>query len=158
MSENPRPFLIPLRRRWALAILPVVCVLYFALVITLVALDRTVSGLTHELLALVGAGLFLVTLLVEIPFFLRRRAKRVRAEPVEERALQDEPPEPLARGPALDHEFVTTSETQAGMRVVEYSRPAKSRNRGLVYAKTYVPVAKDVVLRVETPAAEPRDL
>ena len=159
MAENPRPFVIPLRRRWVLAILPVLCLLYFAAVVTIILRDLKVQGVSTDLLVLVGAALFLLTVLVEIPFFFRRRAPRADGPedaypPID---LQDEPPEPVARAP-VDDELVVTAEPQQGLRVIEYSRPAKSRHKGAVYAKTYVPVTKEHVLRVETLAAEGRDL
>lgn len=162
MTETVRPFVIPLRRRWGLLILPVLCLLYFAGVIALAVLELAVTGIPMDLLVLGGAGLFLLTVLVELPFFLRRRRPRARtladAEPAYDAPdLQDEPPEPRARLPA-DDELVVTSEQQQGLRVLEYSRPGKSRHRGAVYAKTYVPVTKEFVLRVETLAAEGRDL
>lgn len=168
MTENPRPFVIPLRRRWGLVILPVLCLLYFAGVMVLVVLNMRIDGVSNELLALGGAALFGLTLLIELPFFLRRR--RPRAEPEEtmgavdegtafQGGFQDEPAEPRARVRApVDDEAVLTTESQQGLRVIEYSRPAKSRHKGSVYAKTYVPVTKEHVLRVETLAAEPRDL
>ena len=154
-----RPFVIPLRRRWVLAILPVICLAYFGVVIALVAGGRSIRGVSTDLLMLAGAALFLVTFLVEIPFFLRRKGPRPDGpEAPYEPDYQDEPPEPYAAPAREDDETVLTAETQQGLRVLEYSRPAKSRHKGAVYAKTYVPVTKEFVLRVETLAAEGRDL
>lgn len=162
MTENPRPFVIPLRRRWGLLILPVLCLLYFAAVVALVVMDLAVTGVPTRWLVMGGAALFLVTIVVEVPFFLRRRPRRAKAEEPDYVAdLQDEPPEPdapLAPRVKADDELVITSEQQQGLRVIEYSKPAKSRHRGAVFAKTYVPVTKEHVLRVETLAAEGRDL
>lgn len=154
MTATSRPFVIPLRRRWVLAILPVICLLYFVVVMFLVMTGRKVGGLTNDQLALGGAALFLLTFLVEIPFFLRRKGPRPEA-PDEPLDLQDEPPEAAA---PEDDETLVTTETQQGLRVLEYSRPAKSRHKGAVYAKAYVPVTKEHVLRVETLAAEGADL
>lgn len=151
--EDERPFLIPVKRRWTLLILPVLAVLYFVFVVWLGATRTTVRGVSMDVLVLSGLALFLLVALVEVPFFLRRRPK---AEPPA-REWQDEPPEPMP-ATAWDDERVATDESQQGLRVLEYSAPAKSRNRGAVYAKTYVPVTKEHVLRVETMAAEPREL
>jgi hypothetical protein len=157
MAAPHRPFVIPLRRRWVLAILPALCILYFLVVLVLAVQGTKVKGVTTDQLVLGGAALFLVTFLVEIPFFLRRRGARDDGPdaPYEPLDLQDEPPEASVRA---DDEVALTSESQQGLRVLEYSRPAKSRHKGAVYAKTYVPVTKEHVLRVETLAAEGRDL
>lgn len=156
VTETPRPFVISLRRRWVLAILPILCVLYFVAVLVIVLRDVR-TGVSTDLLVLGGVGLFAFTVLFEIPFFFRRRRARARPEPEAEPEFQDEPPEPMARAPT-DDEYLKTAESQQGLRVLEYSRPAKSRNRGAVYAKTYVPVTGDHVLRIETLAADTRDL
>lgn len=157
--DEPREFVIPVRRRWTLWILPTIAILYFLAVVTLAILRREINGVPTQWLVLGGVGLFVLVILVELPFFVRRR---IRAEP--EAALpaatpdwQDEAPEPATRG-AWDDERIATAEEQQGLRVLEYSAPAKSRNRGSVYAKTYVPVTKEHVLRVETLAAEPHEL
>lgn len=151
--EDERPFLIPVKRRWTLLILPILAFLYFAFVLWLGVTRTTVRGVSTDVLVLAGLALFLLVAIVEIPFFLRRRPK---AEPAPD--WQDEPAEPLAPPMLRDDEKLTTDETQQGLRVLEYSAPAKSRNRGAVYAKTYVPVTKEHVLRVETMAAEPHEL
>ncbi|HWH08303.1 MAG TPA: hypothetical protein VNX21_03820 [Candidatus Thermoplasmatota archaeon] len=154
--EDERPFLIPVKRRWTLLILPVLALVYFAFVVWLGATRTTVRGVPMDYLVLGGLAFFLLVAVVELPFFLRRRPPKA-APPPERAEWQDEPPEPVA-APARDDERLTTDETQQGMRVLEYSAPAKSRNRGAVYAKTYVPVTKEHVLRVETLAAEPAEL
>lgn len=156
MAENPPAFVIPVRRRWLLWILPVLALLYFVFVVALVVLDYAISGLDTRTLALVGAGLFLLVALLQIPFLLRRR----RAPPPE-KAWEAEPPAsaPVARGrPARDDEILLTDESAQGLRVIEYSRPAKSRNRNAVYTKTHVPVTQTHVVRVETLVAEASDL
>ena len=152
--EDERPFLIPLQRRWTLLILPILALVYFAFVVWLGATRTTLRGVSTDVLVLAGLALFLLVAVVEVPFFLRRKPK---AAPPPEREWQDEPPEPMA-APLQDDEKLTTDETQQGLRVLEYSAPAKSRNRGAVYAKTYVPVTKEHVLRVENMAAEPHEL
>lgn len=154
MAEPSRPFLIPVRRRWTLWILPVLALVYFAVVVALAVLNYKVQGVTMEMLALGGVAFFALVILIELPFFLRRRVREPRAEEAPEAPFA----EPEGAPPAVDDEIVMTSETQQGMRVAEYSRPAKSRHPGAVYAKTYVPVTKDVVVRVETLVAEGADL
>jgi hypothetical protein len=163
MADDPQPFRI--RRAWLPFTLAVLCVLYFAGVLFLAATNRTISGVDNDQLALGGAALFVVTLLVQIPFFLRRRPKRAPApqeepEPMPE-DMQEEPLEveaPRMEMERWDDEVRLTTEQQQGMVVLEYSRPAKSRHRGAVYTKAYVPVTKEHVLRVETLAAEGSDL
>lgn len=153
MAE-PRQFLIPVRRRWTLWILPILAVLYFAVVVTLGVLNTRIRGVDMDMLALGGAAFFVLVVLIELPFFLKRRPKRAKPEPVAEDPFTPAEGVPLAE----DDELVMTAETQQGLRVAEYSRPAKSRHPGAVYAKTYVPVLKDVVVRVETLIAEGADL
>lgn len=154
-------FVIPVERRWTLLILPILALLYFLAVVTLAALDRTIEGLGTETLVLIGAGLFGLVLLVELPFLFK---KTVRIDDDQAAVLGATPVEAVpayAPAPARverDDEARGTNETAQGMKVIEYSRPAKSRNRGSVYAKTMVPVTKEHVLRVETLAAEPREL
>jgi hypothetical protein len=156
-----REFVIHVRRRWTLWILPVLAILYFLMVVALVVTNqKLMKGVTNEMLAYGGVGLFAVVFLVEIPFFLKRKAKLDATLEPADREWQDEAPEPMSAAPraALDDEHVLTGETQQGMRVLEYSRPAKTQNKGAVYAKTYVPVTKEFVLRIETLAAERADL
>jgi hypothetical protein len=160
MVDDPQPFRI--RRAWLPITLAVVCVLYFAGVLLLAATNREVTGVTSQQLALGGLALFVVTILVEIPFFMRRRSPRAAPEPAPMMEdLQDEPVEaeaPRIAAQTWDDEKRVTTEQQQGMTVLEYSRPAKSRHRGAVYTKAYVPVAKEWVLRIETLVAEGRDL
>lgn len=152
-----REFRIPVRRRWTLWILPALATIYFIAVLFLGATDRRVRGVSNQTLVWIGLALFALVVLVEIPFFLTRRARS--DLPAQETDWQEEPAEPRAVPPMdRDDEAVATGESQQGLQVLEYSRPAKSRNKGSVYAKTYVPVTKEHVLRVETLAAEPADL
>lgn len=154
-----REFVIPVRRRWTLWILPTIAILYFIAVLALVMTDTRIKGVSTDWLVWGGVGLFVVVFLVELPFFLRRKV-RLTPPPAEPSSWQDEAPEPQAAPTraSWDDELAATGETQQGMRVLEYSRPAKSRNKGAVYAKTYVPVTKEHVLRIETLAAERADL
>lgn len=78
---------------------------------------------------------------------LLRTSARVAARPA--RAVKEAP----ARRER--HEMQVREESWQGMRVLEYSAPAKSRNRGAAYVSAYVPVTKEDVLRVETLAAGP---
>lgn len=151
MAE-PRQFLIPVKRRWTLWILPILAALYFVVVVILGVRNQRIQGVDLDMLALGGAAFFVLVVLIELPFFLKRRPKRAKPEP-------ETPFAPAEAAPlADDDELLMTSESQQGMRVAEYSRPAKSRHPGAVYAKTYVPVTKDVVVRVETLIAEGADL
>lgn len=164
MADDSRPFRI--RRAWLPFTLAVVSVLYFAVVLFLASTNREVTGVTNDQLAWGGVALFVVALLVEIPFFFRRRAPRAAPESLSEpeplpEDLQDEPLEaeaPQMAMPGWDDEKRVTTEQQQGMTVLEYSRPAKSRHRGAVYTKAYVPVTKEHVLRIETLVAEGADL
>lgn len=146
-----RQFVIPVRRRWTLWILPTIAILYFLAVIILVILGERVRGVDTEMLVLAGVGLFVLVFLIELPFLLRRRAKiEEDAPPAYEPMMAAAPAEMAER----DDEVLVTDESQKGLRVLEYSRPAKTVNKGAVYAKTYVPVTKEFVLRVETLAAD----
>lgn len=157
-----REFVVGFRRRWPLWTLLVVSILYFAGVIALVATGRQLSrNVPNQWLVWGGAALFAILLIAMLPLLFTRRPRAPEpSEPMP--GWQDEPPEPVS-APASrafddDDEKVVTGETQQGLKVLEYSRPAKSANKGAVYAKTYVPVTKEHVLRVETLAAEPREL
>lgn len=157
--DDERPFLIHVKRRWTLLILPILALLYFAFIVYLGVTRSEVQGVPMDRLVWGGVGLFALVVLVEVPFFLRRGGEAPTPAPLPERDWQGEPAEPAPMMRALvDDERVTTDETQQGLRVVEYSAPAKSRNRGAVYAKTYVPVTKEFVLRVENLAAAPAEL
>lgn len=156
MAET-RPFLIPVKRRWTLWILPVIAVLYFIGVVVLVSMNYRITGVSNDLLALVGLGLFALVVLIELPFLLRRRPRRAEPDPVEAEPYAEAAPL-AATGAARDDELRTTPETQQGLRVVEYSAPAKSRNRNAVFTKTYVPVTPTHVLRIETLVADASDL
>lgn len=156
MADEPREFVIEVRRRWTLWILPTLAILYFAFVLALAILRREIAGVPMLYLVLGGVALFVLVILIEFPFFFRRKIPASAPEPKAAAGdWQDEAREP--RG-AVDDEKLMTAETQQGLRVLEYSKPAKSRNRGSVYTKTYVPVTKEHVLRVETLAAEPHEI
>lgn len=152
MADEFRPFVIKVRRRWLLWILPVLALLYFVAVIVLTVLDYRIKGVTTEMLVLTGVGLFILVMLIELPFLMRRsasRARKVKATPS------------AATAPTngrVDDELMTTEELQQGMLVLEYSAPAKSRNKNAVYTKTYVPVSTAHVLRIETAVADAADL
>lgn len=160
MADEPREFVIPVERRWTLWILPVLAILYFLLVIALAVLRIQIRGVEPQYLVWGGVALFVIVMLIELPFFFRRRPPAPEREPplapLNESTWQDEPAEAGSR--AADDELVTTSETQQGLRVIEYSAPAKSRHRGAVYSKTYVPVTKEHVLRVENLSATPDEI
>lgn len=161
MADTPRPFVIPVRNRWTLWILPTLALLYFVAVIVLASLGLEVEGVSNDVLVLGGVALFALVVLVEIPFLLRRRAPREEEPEAEAAEALDPYAPPPAYAPApprVDDETLVTDETQQGYRVLEYSSPAKSRQRGAVFAKTYVPVTKEHVLRVETLAAEPHEV
>lgn len=151
MADEIRPFVIPVRRPWLLLILPTIAVLYFLAVILLNVLDYEIEGVSNEMLALGGVGLFALVILVELPFFMRRGSpRRARAAPAPTTA-------PL-QATVWDDEYLGTSESQQGLQVLEYSSPAKSRNSNAVYTKTYVPVSGAHVLRIESLVADADDL
>jgi hypothetical protein len=155
MADEPREFLIRVERPWKLWILPGIAILYFVLILAMAILRIEFRSVSTDALVYAGAVLFVVVILIELPFFLRRRVR------VEEPEPSPYAPESAAAGPLVgagDHEALATSESQQGLRVLEFSAPPKSQNRGSVYAKTYVPVTKEHVLRVETLAAEPSEL
>lgn len=155
MTDEPREFVIPVQRRWTLWILPTLAILYFLVVLALAVLRVEIRGLPTQYLVYGGVAFFLLVMVIQFPFFLRRRIRPEEPEPVLENEWQGEPAEP---GMERDDEKLVTDETQQGLRVLEYSAPAKSRHRGAVYAKTYVPVAKEWVLRVENLAADVHEL
>lgn len=154
MADEIRPFVIPVRRPWLLLILPTIAVLYFLAVVLLNVFDYEIQGVSNEMLALGGVGLFALVILVELPFFLRRRAPRA---PRRARAAPEAASAPT-QVVAWDDEYVSTAETQQGLQVLEYSSPAKSRNSNAVYTKTYVPVSGAHVLRIESLVADADDL
>jgi hypothetical protein len=159
VADDARPF--RMRSAWLPITLFVISVVYFAVVLLLVATNQAIGGVDNDQLALGGIALFVLSILVAIPYFLRRTSPKPRVEP--EPLMDDMQDEPMAASDAprftgWDDETRTTSEEKQGMKVLEYSRPAKSRHRGAVYTKDYVPVAKEWVLRVETMVAEGADL
>jgi len=153
MADEFRPFVIDVKRPWTLWILPIVAVLYFLAVILIHLLNYTIQGVTTEMLVLGGVGLFIVVMLIEIPFFFRRRAPKPKREP----AAAPAPGAPASNG-RVDDECLMTTESQQGLQVLEYSAPAKSRHVNTVYTKTYVPVSGAHVLRVETAVADAGDI
>lgn len=153
VMEDERPFLIPLRRRWLLLVGPILAILYFIVLIAVVSTGTVVRGVSTDTLVLIGMVLFILVILAEVPFLLRRKASAPAPPP----DLQDEPPEPEAADAAEDERLVTP-EVQHGLVVLEYSAPAKSRTTGALYAKTYVPVSKEHVLRLETLTARADEL
>lgn len=154
-----REFVIHVRRRWTLWILPTLAVLYFLGIIILAIMGELPTGRDEEILVLAGVALFALIFLVQIPFLLRRRARarEVPEEPLAPWSAEEQAapaPAPIMAPVVRNDELVITDEMQKGFRVLEYSSPAKSENKGAVYAKTYVPVTKEYVLRVENVAAD----
>ena len=165
-DDDAREFVIPVRRRWKLWILPTLAILYFVLVVLLAIFHLEVTGISTDALVFLGLGLFVVTILVEFPFLMRRRSREAEPAPMGEpmapagewQAAPVASAAPVMMAARGDDEKLVTGEMQQGLRVLEYSAPAKSRHKGAVYAKTYVPVNKEHVLRVENLAAEGADL
>lgn len=155
MTDEDRPFVITVRRTWTLWILPVIAALYFLAVLVLNVANYRIRGVTDEMLVLGGVGLFVLVILVELPFFLRRRRPKA---PKPRKAKADAPAAASPEANGWDDELLITSESQQGLQVLEYSAPAKSRNANSVYAKTYVPVSGAHVLRIETLAAEQHEI
>ena len=156
MADPDRPFVITVRRTWTLWILPVIAAIYFLAVLVLNALNYRIRGVTDEMLVLGGVGLFVLVILVELPFFLRRGAPKAPKPAKAKKAAAPQPGSPATNG--WDDELLTTSESQQGLQVLEYSAPAKSRNANAVYTKTYVPVSGAHVLRIETLAADQTEI
>jgi hypothetical protein len=164
MNDSEREYVIRVEKPWKLWILPGLAIAYFVVLLALVILRVAfvINGqqyLVQDIPGLIwlGAAFFVLVLLIELPFFLRRRPPA--PEPPPEERETDLSSGMMASGVmGVDDERMVTAEQQQGLRVLEYSSPAKSRNRGAVYAKTYVPVTKGDVLRIETLAAEPTDL
>lgn len=126
----------------------VVATLYFLIVVALGVNLVAIPALTRvadlPTLALVGAalfGLFILVLLVQ----LVRGRQREEARQVQASAVAV--PAPARR--RGEDEYVVTSDEHQGLRVIEYSHPPKSQNKGAVYAKCLVPVSREFVLRVE---------
>lgn len=155
MAEEDRPFVITVRHTWTLWILPVIAAIYFLTIIVLNVLNYRIKGVTDEMLVLGGVGLFVLVILIELPFFLRRGRPKA-PKPVKAKAVAPAPGTPATNG--WDDEILTTSESQQGLQVIEYSAPAKSRNANAVYTKTYVPVSGAHVLRIETLAADQTEI
>ena len=153
---DERPFVITVRRTWTLWILPVIAVLYFLTVLLLNVLNYRIKGVSDEMLVLGGVGLFVLVILIELPFFLRRKSPKAPKPAKKAKAAAPEPGTPATNG--WDDELLITSESQQGLQVLEYSTPAKSRNANAVYTKTYVPVSGAHVLRIETMAADQTEI
>ena len=155
MADESRPFVIEVKRRWLLAILPILATIYFIAVIVLNVADYDIQGVSDDLLVLGGVAFFVLVMLIELPFFLRRSApKPARAKPTPAAA----PMRDVSSNGSVDDEYVITEEQQQGLQVLEYSAPAKSRNVNVVYTKTYVPVSQAHVIRVETAVADAADI
>lgn len=152
MADESRPFVIEVKRRWLLAILPILATLYFVAVVLLTLLDYRIQGVTTDMLVFAGIGIFVLVMLIEFPFFLRRRRpKAPRARRAAKAAAQPETVE-------WDDEYLATDEEQQGLRVLEYSAPAKSQNTNTVFTKTYVAVTSAHVMRIETAVADATEI
>ncbi|MHB8587022.1 MAG: hypothetical protein ACYDDF_14430 [Thermoplasmatota archaeon] len=145
-------------RSWVIWTLPVIATLYFIWVLAVfmqyvrtpsVAFDTWVNG---------GLALFVIIIVVELLLLIRRKpAMDAMAETSEEVAI---PPyaAPTAPAPPGDAEVRATGEQYKGMKVVEVSLPPKSQNRGGIYAKAFVEVSPEIVLRVESLVAGREDV
>lgn len=157
MADETRPFVIPVRRPWLLLVLPILALLYFLAVVILNLMNYRIRGVSNQVLALVGVGLFALVILIELPFLLRRRVRDEEPDAPATVASAEAAPYESPRD-GRDDELLTTGEKQQGLDVLEYSAPAKSRNSNAVYTKTYVPVTPEHVLRVESLVADAGDL
>ena len=156
MADEDRPFVITVRRQWTLWILPAIAAIYFLAVLLLNVLNYRIKGVSDEMLVLGGLGLFVLVILVELPFFLRRRRPKA-PKPAKVKASAASPAMDSSMN-GWDDELMITTESQQGLQVLEYSAPAKSRNANAVYTKTYVPVSGAHVLRIETLAADSTEI
>lgn len=156
MAAEDRPFLITVRRRWLLWVLPILAAMYFIAVMVLVLGNYRIRGVSNDLLVLAGLGFFTLVILIELPFLLRRGAPRAQ-KPA--RAARASPGAASAVAmPGADDEMLITDETAQGLKVLEYSAPPKSQNPSAVYTKTHVPVSTAHVVRIETLVADASDL
>ena len=156
MADEDRPFVITVRRQWTLWILPAIAAIYFLAIVLLNILNYRIKGVSDEMLVLGGLGLFVLVILVELPFFLRRRRPKA-PKPAKVKASAAAAPMDASLN-GWDDELMITTESQQGLQVLEYSAPAKSRNANAVYTKTYVPVSGAHVLRIETLAADSTEI
>lgn len=171
-GEAERRFLVGVEKRWKLWIPPLLALLYFALVIAIVVFAVDLRVANQDLyLVLGGVALFAVLAVWELALLVRVRPRRARArkakapkraaavEPVESEAAPEEEPtatvRPIGGGVRLgDAEYVLTADEHQGRRVLEISLPPKSRHRGAVYSKAYVPIDTQYTLRVEDLVAD----
>src|SRR5688500_4292659 len=93
--DEPREFVIPVQRRWTLWILPTLAILYFLAVIAMAVLRIEIRGLPTQYLVYAGVAFFLLVIVIEFPFFLRRRVRAEEPEPLAENEWQAEPGEPM---------------------------------------------------------------
>lgn len=156
MADEERPFVITVRRRWLLWVLPVLASLYFIAVMVIVLGNYRIRGVSTDMLVLGGLGLFALVILVELPFLLRRRAPKRKKEPKEAPPAAGEAA--LVGVAGANDEMMVTQESAQGLQVLEYSAPPKSQNPSAVYTKTHVPVTKSHVLRIETLVADVADI
>lgn len=182
-DERDVRFLIPVERKWKLWIPPVLAVLYFAFVLTVLIgqWDLRIAN-QEEVLVIGGLAVFGVLAVWELLLLPGRRAKKskarrgrsppprarepVESEPDDEDAINAYAPPPAAERPAaapsraqgLDAELVDTGESRNGLAVLEVSVPPKSRHRGAIYSKAFIVVDDRFVLRVEDLVADREEL
>src|ERR1051325_9701490 len=82
--DEPREFVIPVQRRWTLWILPTLAILYFLVVLALAVLRIEIRGLPSQYLVLAGVAFFLLGMVIQLPFFLRRSIRAQEPEPFPE--------------------------------------------------------------------------
>lgn len=161
MSESQARFLLPWRS-WALWFIPVIATIAFVWIL-LVALGQVrTPSVPIATWATVGGVLFGVLLLLLILLMIPRRDRAAEelaaASEIPAETVVPYAPPPRPTTTKIEAEFVATGEQWKGMRVLEVSLPPKSRNKGGVYAKSYVPITGELVLRVEDLVADRRDV
>jgi hypothetical protein len=97
-------------------------------------------------------GMVLLVVLLLLLLLHYRGATRRGAAPLAEQA--EAAPSPGSRW--VPDEILVTADLWQGLRVLEYSRPPKGEASAAVYAKCFVPVDAQYVLRVEERVAEAR--
>ena len=164
-SEPARKeFIVKMKSPWTALAIPIVATLYVGWVVLLASGKTATPGI--PLVQWVYGGLALLVVLLfwgwlltlrRSPRVKKAKAKKVKAqEPVQELQTEDLVPEETAAPVSIPvrnldrpYELVYAGEEYKGRQVLEISIPPKSANRGAVYTKTYVPVAEDLVVRVE---------
>jgi hypothetical protein len=165
MEEEQGEFVLHWRA-WTIWALPIVATVYFVWLLALYLNYVKTEAITYSTWTNLGLVIFAIVIVCELLLLWRRQPTRVASTtPEESGEVSIQPYAPynaqaaaVAPRMATDAEVRATAEQYKGKRVIEVSLPPKSMNKGGIYAKAFIDIEPDMVVRIESLVASREDV